>query len=150
MTGHTACEVELIDLTESIDPDLATELTALCCFALQRESEDSGWSVSIVLTTDEHLTRLHDEFMGIAEPTDIMTFPDDDQPGGDIVISVDQADRQRHDESWTLAQELRFLVLHGVLHLTGWDDATRELRAAMLDRQRAMLTEFQSDPLRSR
>lgn len=150
MTGHTACEVELIDLTESLDPDLATELTALCCFALQRESEDSDWSVSIVLTTDEHLTRLHDEFMGIAEPTDIMTFPDDDQPGGDIVISVDQADRQRHDESWTLAQELRFLVLHGVLHLTGWDDATHELRAAMLDRQRAMLTEFQSDPLRSR
>jgi rRNA maturation RNase YbeY len=88
--------------------------------------------------------------MDIPEPTDIMTFPDDDQPGGDIVISVEQAERQRHDDAWPLAQELRFLVLHGALHLTGWDDATADLRAAMLDRQRAILAAFQNDPLSSR
>ena len=48
--------------------------------------------------------------MGIPEPTDIMTFPSDDEPGGDIVISVEQADRQRNDDGWKLAGELRFLV----------------------------------------
>jgi rRNA maturation RNase YbeY len=148
--GQQACEIEFLDLTESIDPDFAEELTTLCCFALQRAHEQSGWVVSVVLTHDEHLTRLHEEFMGIAEPTDIITFPDDDQPGGDIVISVDQADRQRHDEAWSLAQELRFLVLHGALHLAGWDDATDDQRAAMLDRQRAILADFQSEPFKSR
>jgi rRNA maturation RNase YbeY len=149
VTGETECEIEIIDLTESIDQNLAAELSELCCFALRREDARTGWTVSIALTDDERITRLHDVFMGIAEPTDIITFPDDDQPGGDIVISVDQADRQRHDEAWTLDQELRFLVLHGALHLVGWDDATNELRAAMLDRQRAILAAFQSDPLRS-
>ena len=150
MADQRACEVELVDLTDSIDSELAVELGELCCFALQRESDESSWTISIALTSDEHLTRLHDEFMGIPEATDIMTFPDEDQPGGDIVISVVQAERQRRDEGWALAQELRFLVLHGVLHLTGWDDATDQLRSAMLERQRAILEDFQTDPSSSR
>jgi rRNA maturation RNase YbeY len=150
VVDQIACEVELVDLTESIESELAAELTELCCFALQRESDESSWTISIVLTSDEHLTRLHGEFMGIPEATDIMTFPDEDQPGGDIVISVEQAERQKHDDGWALAQELRFLVLHGVLHLTGWDDATDRLRTAMLERQRAILADFQTDPSSSR
>ncbi len=140
------CEVEAFDLTETIEPDVAAELERLCCFALALEDRESRWTVSLVLTDDAHITRLHDEFMGIPEPTDIMTFPDDDDPGGDIVISVDQANRQRVDDDWSLAGELRFLVVHGVLHLTGWDDATGELRTAMLDRQRAIIARFQNDP----
>ncbi len=150
MIPNSACEIEVVDLTDSIPADLAAEIAELCCFALRDESGGPAWSLSIVLTDDEHLTRLHGEFMDIPEPTDIMTFPDDDQPGGDIVISVEQAERQRHDDAWPLAQELRFLVLHGALHLTGWDDATADLRAAMLDRQRAILAAFQNDPLSSR
>lgn len=135
----------MIDLTESIDSDVAAELEQLCCFALGIEAGDSNWTVSVVLTGDDHLTRLHDEFMGIPEPTDIMTFPDDDDPGGDIVISVDQANRQRVDDGWSLSDELRFLVVHGALHLAGWDDVTTELRAAMLERQRAIIDRFQND-----
>ena len=66
--------------------------------------------------------------MQIPATTDIMTFPSDDAPGGDIVISVPQADRQRLDDGWDLPSELRFLVTHGALHLAGWDDATSEQR----------------------
>lgn len=145
-----ACEVEVVDYTESIDEDLTAELAELCCFALDLEAAAGEWSVTLVFTSDEHLTRLHDDFMGIPEPTDIMTFPDDDAPGGDIVISVHQAERQRNDDGWPLAQELRFLVVHGVLHLTGWDDATTSQRAAMLDRQRAINDAYQNDPSRIR
>jgi rRNA maturation RNase YbeY len=144
------CEAELVDLTKLLDPELAARLEALCCFALSLEQPEHVWTVSLVLTDDAHLTRLHDEFMGIPETTDIMTFPDDDDPGGDIVISVEQAERQRHDDEWSLDTELQFLVVHGVLHLAGWDDATDELRGQMLDRQRAILAEFQKDPSSSR
>ncbi len=150
MNDQQECDVELVDLTGSIDAELAAELTDLCCFALEREGERTGWSISIVLTSDEHLASLHEEFMDIAGPTDIMTFPDDEQSGGDIVISLEQAERQRSEDGWPLAQEIRFLVLHGVLHLTGWDDPSHELRAAMLLRQRAILAEYQSDSSRSR
>lgn len=139
------CEVELVDFTESTDPALAAQLESLCCFALSLEEPGTPWTVSLVITDDAHLTRLHDEFMSIPEPTDIMTFPDDDSPGGDIVISVEQAERQRHDDGWSLDAELQFLVVHGALHLAGWDDVTPESRDRMLDRQRAILAKFQED-----
>ncbi|MCC6673962.1 MAG: rRNA maturation RNase YbeY, partial [Thermomicrobiales bacterium] len=101
-------------------------------------------------TDDEHIARLHREFMGIPGPTDILTFADDEERGGDIVISVDQADRQRQDDDWSLLEELRFLTVHGALHLTGWDDATDTQRQEMLDRQRALIAQFLADSASTR
>jgi probable rRNA maturation factor len=145
------CEVELVDLTESLEKGLLEDLAALCCFALDQAEMQGAWEVALVLTTDAHLTELHGEFMDIPEPTDIMTFPSDEEPDGDIIISVEQAERQRHDDGWELAAELRFLVVHGVLHLAGWDDTLPEDRAKMLARQRDIVTAFQSnDPSSNR
>jgi probable rRNA maturation factor len=138
------CEVEPLDLTDSIPEIQLSELADLCCFALDREAMSGDWVISLVLTSDDHLTQLHAEFMDIPEPTDIMTFPSDDESGGDIVISVDQAGRQRHDDGWDLQSELRFLVAHGALHLAGWVDAAEADRTAMLNRQREIIREFQA------
>jgi ssRNA-specific RNase YbeY (16S rRNA maturation enzyme) len=82
------CSIEPVDLTESLDESLLAELADLCCFALAQEEMNGAWEIALVLTSDAHLTELHAEFMDIPEPTDIMTFPSDDEPGGDIVISV--------------------------------------------------------------
>jgi rRNA maturation RNase YbeY len=139
-----SCSVEPVDLTETFDDALLADLGELCCFALEQELMEGNWEIAIVLTSDAHLTGLHAEFMNIAEPTDIMTFPSDDDPGGDIVISVDQAERQRHDDGWDLNAELRFLVTHGALHLSGWDDTSDREREDMIDRQRAIIAAFQS------
>lgn len=104
------------------------------------------WTVVVVLTNDTHLQELHRDFMGIDEPTDVMTFPYDEpeapveQHGGDIVVSVERAKAQAPDFGLTPAQETIFLVSHGLLHLCGWDDASPEARGAMLDRQREILT----------
>lgn len=143
-------EVDLVDLTGAIKPAAATELAALCRFALETDSGTSGWTVALVFTDDEHIARLHREFIGIPGPTDILTFADDEERGGDIVISVDQADRQRQDDDWSLLEELRFLTVHGALHLTGWDDATDTQRQEMLDRQRALITQFLADSASTR
>lgn len=144
MALSLSCAVEPVDLTESFERDLLEELADLCCFALEQEALDGDWEIALVLTSDAHMTELHAEFMDLPVPTDIMTFPSDDVPGGDIVISTEQAERQRHDDDWDLASELRFLVVHGVLHLAGWDDATSEDRARMLSRQREIVVAFQS------
>lgn len=151
MRTSFTCAVEPVDLTGTFDDEFLSGLGELCCFALQQEGVLGDWEVAIVLTVDAHMTELHGEFMDLPEPTDIMTFPSDDEPGGDIIISVDQAERQRSDDGWNLESELRFLVAHGALHLAGWDDATSEARAAMLDRQRAIVASFHSnEPFRSR
>jgi probable rRNA maturation factor len=113
----------------------------------ERHAHD--WDVAIAFVSDDELQALHRDFMDDDTPTDIMTFPRvDDGPwmpgsgvfGGDIAISVDRAAEQCVDEGWVVARELEFLVVHGMLHLMGWDDTTPEDRARMLDRQREILT----------
>ncbi|MER3437103.1 MAG: rRNA maturation RNase YbeY, partial [Chloroflexota bacterium] len=78
--------------------------------------------MSFALTTDEHLRELHHRFMGIDEETDVMTFPldEDGEHGGDIVISVDRAEEQAAETGHGLSDEIRFLAVHGLLHLCGW------------------------------
>jgi probable rRNA maturation factor len=90
--------------------------------------------VSIALVTDETMTGLNRKFRRKSKTTDVLTFPADDsyndpsqkgrRPLGDIVISVDQARRQAMDEKHSLATEVRYLILHGVLHALGYDHET--------------------------
>lgn len=70
-------------------------------------------------------------FRGINQPTDVLAFPagpsilpEDDNYLGDIVISVDSAERQAERRKSTLHSELRVLALHGYLHLLGFDHET--------------------------
>lgn len=89
--------------------------------------------VSIAFVDDEAMTDLNKKFRRKGKTTDVLTFPADDsynepsakgRPLGDIVISVDQARRQASDEKHSLATEVRYLVLHGVLHALGYDHET--------------------------
>ena len=86
--------------------------------------------VSIAFVDDEAMTGLNRKFRHKAKTTDVLTFPADDsyadpaqkgRPLGDIVISVDQARRQAAGEKHPLATEIRYLILHGILHALGHD-----------------------------
>jgi probable rRNA maturation factor len=151
-----AFDVEVTTLWETAAPLTIKEATikALVRHTLAAERANGVWSISVVLSTDQHLRALHREFMGLDSPTDIMTFPyrvdaspveADDQRsvlGGDIVISVERAAANAEDEGWDTASEVEFLISHGVLHLVGWEDGEPAQRRAMLNRQRELLQSF--------
>lgn len=128
-----------------LDPDA---LAPLVRYVLEQEGVAGPWSVAVVLVDDERLRGLHREFMGLDTPTDVMTFPhaDADDPagprGGDVVISVDRAREQAAEVGQPVPREIRFLVVHGLLHLCGWDDATPEARERMLRRGEELLERF--------
>ena len=108
--------------------------------ALEAEVAAGDWTINVVLVDDMALQELHRQFMGIDEPTDVMTFPfGDHEQGGEIVISVDRAAEQGPVYGHTAWEEVRYLVLHGVLHLCGWDDGSPEDRERMLARQNQIL-----------
>ncbi len=85
--------------------------------------------VSILLTTDRAVRRLNREFRGKDKPTDVLSFPAANIPGekkssamaGDLAISLDTAARQARSFRHTLEIEIRILLLHGLLHLAGYD-----------------------------
>jgi len=86
--------------------------------------------VSIVFVNDEEMTRLNATHRGKKRTTDVLTFEGDfgdappgaeARPLGEIIISVDQARRQAKEERHSLATELRYLILHGIIHALGFD-----------------------------
>lgn len=91
---------------------------------------------SVCLTTDDEVRVLNARFRGMDKPTDVLSFPaadeQDDFPSpeaagaylGDIVISLDTAARQAEALGHDLDQEVRILILHGLLHLAGYDHET--------------------------
>ncbi|MEA2528007.1 MAG: putative rRNA maturation factor [Thermomicrobiales bacterium] len=139
-----------IDVVVAIDgpvPVEPSQLAALVEYALSAEGASGEWTVAVVLTGDEHLRQLHRDFMGIDEETDVMTFPlsedgSRDEQGGDIVISVDRAAEQGAEAGQTVADEIRFLAVHGVLHLCGWNDDTSERRNGMHARQTEIIGSY--------
>jgi probable rRNA maturation factor len=93
--------------------------------------EADGRSVAVALISDRRMKELNRLFRGSDGTTDVLSFPyesdgfDPDKTNlGDIVISVEQADRQAEDNGLTLEGEIRQLMLHGLLHLCGYDHET--------------------------
>lgn len=76
-----------------------------------------------LVTRDSELQRLNREFLGHDHPTDVLSFPSESASGsiGELAISVDRARDQAAEHGHAIDQELRILMLHGVLHLTGMD-----------------------------
>jgi probable rRNA maturation factor len=75
--------------------------------------------IGVVLVSDRRISAIHLRFMRIAGPTDVITFQH-----GEIVISVETAHRQATQLGNEPFDELCILLLHGLLHLAGYDDAT--------------------------
>ena len=80
--------------------------------------------VSIAFVDDATMAGLNRKFRRKNKTTDVLTFPGEDRFLGDIVICVDQARRQAAQEKHSLATEVRYLILHGVLHAMGYDHET--------------------------
>jgi probable rRNA maturation factor len=97
--------------------------------------------LSISLVTEEEIAELHLRYLDEPGPTDVLSFPQDHEVPvdggsrllGDVVICPAVAARQNPD----LGAELRLLLVHGILHLLGYDHQDEEERRAMWDRQEA-------------
>ncbi|WP_082125726.1 rRNA maturation RNase YbeY [Silvibacterium bohemicum] len=97
--------------------------------ASARTAAPLSGSVSVLLTGDEEIRRLNREFRHKDKSTDVLSFPAMEIGGrtkiaGDLAISVETAAREAKTRGHELMVELETLVLHGVLHLAGYDHET--------------------------
>ena len=112
---------------------------------VKRELRLNGREVTICLVSDAEMARLNNTYRGKGKPTDVLSFPADEARAfrrahrlahnhaglkaastflGDIAISPATAKRNARRYGRTLPEELRILILHGVLHLMGYDHET--------------------------
>jgi probable rRNA maturation factor len=121
--------------------------------ALQPNFSSTGeYELSLRLTDDRDIHTLNQQYRHQDNPTDVLAFATLDAPPpahlsiqtlpiylGDIVISVETAQRQAIEQGHSLATELAWLATHGLLHLLGWDHPDELALTEMLDQQRSLL-----------
>lgn len=100
--------------------------------------------IAILLVGDRRMARLHEEWLGIPGPTDVITFDlAGGGPGGglagDIAVSAETARRTARALGWQPRHELAYYVVHGILHLSGYDDHDPADRRAMRARERVLM-----------
>lgn len=113
---------------------------------------DQAYELSLRLTDDTEIQTLNAQYRHIDKPTDVLAFAalEVDSPQieelrslplylGDIVISVETAQRQADQQGHDLSYELAWLAAHGLLHLLGWDHPDDDHLMRMLSQQEALL-----------
>ena len=131
-----------------------SQLKAAIVAALEFESAEGD--VTLVITDDEAIAALNRRFLGKEGPTDVLSFPAQDEGNafalppdspsylGDIVIAYPYAAAQARSLNRPVTAELSLLTVHGVLHLLGYDHAEPEEREVMWDRQERILAGLRS------
>jgi probable rRNA maturation factor len=109
-------------------------------------------SLSIVLTSDRAMKKLHHEFMNENTTTDVLTFPIDTTPAGDVLageiyVCVPEARRQAKVRGIDAQHEVLLYALHGMLHLLGYDDRTARDFHAMHAAEDEILTKLGLGPV---
>ncbi|WP_459252042.1 rRNA maturation RNase YbeY [Picosynechococcus sp. PCC 11901] len=117
-----------------------------------------GYELTLRFTTDAEIHSLNHQYRHKDQPTDVLSFAalEDNlasplPPGeplylGDIIVSVETAQRQAQERQHSLQTELGWLVSHGLLHLLGWDHPDEARLIEMLDRQAVLLRNVQLIP----
>ena len=127
----------------------AERLRAVAEAALRREGVQG--QATLVITGDEDIRRLNRNFLGQDVPTDVLAFSAQEEAGafvaapeagsylGDVIVSYPRALAQAGEVGHSVEQELELLIVHGILHLLGYDHADEDEKAAMWARQDAIL-----------
>ncbi len=120
----------ILDLQRKVKFDLAT--VRAFAEALPENIDEAKASVfGVAFVSDRRMKELNSTFRGKDSTTDVLSFPNkpetfepDTNNLGDIVISAEQAERQAAENGLSLETEIKQLILHGVLHLCGYDHET--------------------------
>jgi probable rRNA maturation factor len=108
--------------------------------------------LSIALVGEARMSRLHQQFMNIAGPTDVLTFPLElDNRNrcicGEVIICVPVALREARKRGIPPAKEVLLYALHGMLHLSGFDDRTADAFRTMHRKEDQILTALGLGPV---
>jgi probable rRNA maturation factor len=128
---------------------------------LAYEECEEDYEVSISFVGDEEMRSLNNEYRGIDKETDVLSFPmvefmgeeieeedenteyiDEEIALGDIVISMRSVREQAEDYGHSINRELAFLLVHGMLHLLGYDHEDEATEKEMFEKQEAILKEM--------
>lgn len=147
-----------VSIDEGVDPAPDPAGTEAFVHRVLTELSIDGWEVSVRFCGDDLIRSLNRDYRNIDEPTDVLSFSqtEGDPMGsggegpvvaGDLVISVSAAGRSVVEFGVDLEQELKRLIVHGLLHLYGEDHSDNAPEQPMLQRQEALVDRLAEERL---
>lgn len=146
--------VETSDETNTITNSQLELIEAILLHASDLESLEGEYEVSVNFVDEEEIRQLNHEHRGLDKSTDVLSFAlnegEDDlaeiegMPNllGDIIISIEHIAKQAEEYGHSFERELGFLVVHGFLHLLGYDHMNQEDEKIMFGRQEEILSSY--------
>ncbi|GMQ79386.1 MAG: rRNA maturation RNase YbeY [Anaerolineae bacterium] len=140
-----------VDFTGPPDNDLigVIEEAALATFNLQQISKPV--SVNVLISDNQFLRELNYKYRGYDRATDVLAFPMDENVAGlegligDMAISLEAAGKQAREARHSVISELQLLVVHGCLHLLGYDHVDEDDKKEMWAAQTSVLNKISSE-----
>ncbi|WP_077214014.1 rRNA maturation RNase YbeY [Bacillus dakarensis] len=148
--------IDFLDETEQLDQTQIQNLERLLNYAADQEGVESESEVSVTFVTNERIHEINKQYRDKDQPTDVISFALEEMGEGeievsgsgmprvlgDIIVSLAKAEEQAKEYGHSFDRELGFLVVHGFLHLLGYDHMVEEEEKIMFERQRVILDEF--------
>ena len=132
--------IEICSEQEALEFD--EELLRRAAVAILADAGVRHGSLSIAVVDDPTIHRLNREFLQHDDPTDVLSFlleREGDRLEGEVIVSADTAIRSATEIGWPSAHELLLYVIHGTLHLVGYDDLEADAQQEMRERERDYL-----------
>jgi probable rRNA maturation factor len=152
-------------IEEGLEVELETAwLQSLLEKVLLAEEAPSNAEISLVITNQERIRELNREYRGKDRPTDVLSFsmaedkieeipagfivpPDGQIHLGEVIISYPQAVIQAGERRHSLKKEMAILIIHGVLHILGYDHEKPEMESTMQARETEILSSIRKEIL---
>ena len=147
-------QLEYLDLEENSKYEEIIKKVVQQCFK-EENMEDSKLYISITLTTPEHIHEINKQYRNVDRATDVLSFPmfekeeidnkiakhdfEHEDVLGDIVISIEQVEKQAKEYVHSFEREFAYMLVHGFYHLMGYDHIKEEDKVIMRPKEEKVL-----------
>ena len=147
-------QLEYLELEEKKEYEKTIKKVIEQCFK-EENMEDSKLYISITLTTPEHIHEINKQYRNVDRATDVLSFPmfekeeidnkiakhdfEHEDVLGDIVISIEQVEKQAKEYVHSFEREFAYMLVHGFYHLMGYDHIKEEDKVIMRPKEEKVL-----------
>jgi len=135
--------ITILDETAELDERYKSELEQILISLFKIQSIPKDSEICLTFIEDKEMRKLNKQWRNIDRTTDVLSFPQHDESGehilGDLVISLETARRHAQRFGITLHDEIKWLIVHGVLHLLGHDHKRKKETEIMRNKEKELL-----------
>lgn len=133
-------KVQINNKLSDIEGDIYRELFNKLAGEAARLEGYNNAEVSVVFTDNEQIKKLNKKYRKKNKPTDVLSFPLDDNLLGDIIISIERAREQAEEYGHSDRREISYLFVHGLLHLFGYEHDNETDKKQMRKKEERILS----------